>query len=515
MKKMNKHTFITVGILVGLIVGALVGELVYRGYDDELDRYREIETEAMAAARAKMKADLIAGGNAEPTDAQVRDAAENIALADRLAMLPQATQDEYASLKEDVSGHASAVDTFKFLGSTFFLNLLKMILIPLVASSVVMGVVSIGTPESLGKIGGFTILYYFATMLIAVILGITIVTTIQPGSGIDPAVIAQGEAAYEGAGSTRSNIKTHSAGGLWGAFQNIAAQMIPSNPFKSAANGDILPIITFSILLGIALTIVGEKGKALVRFFESVFEVVMKLVDWILLLAPIGVLFLAAFTVARMGVGELIGPMALYMLAVFLGLLIHALLVLPLVLSIFGKTNPWRYMAQMKPALMTAFGTDSSSATLPVTMDTAEEVGGVSKRSAGFVLPLGASINMDGTGLYEAVAVVFLFLWYGIELGGTELAITAITATLAAVGGAGIPSAGLVTMVIVVQAVNNALGPDVQHLPLAAVGIILGVDRILDMCRTTVNVWGDAVGAKIITRIAPDPPEPVEVANDQ
>ena len=153
---------------------------------------------------------------------------------------------------------------------------------------------------------------------------------------------------------------------------------------------------------------------------------------------------------------------------------------------------------------MTAFGTDSSSATLPVTMDIAQELGGVSKRSAGFVLPLGATINMDGTALYEAVAVVFLFQCYGVELGVTELGIIAVTATLAAVGAAGIPSAGLVTMVIVVQAVNGALGPGVEKLPMAAVGILLGVDRILDMCRTMVNVWGDAVGAKLITRIAPD-----------
>jgi Na+/H+-dicarboxylate symporter len=157
----------------------------------------------------------------------------------------------------------------------------------------------------------------------------------------------------------------------------------------------------------------------------------------------------------------------------------------------------------MKDALMTAFGTDSSSATLPVTIETSQREGGVSKKSAEFVLPLGATVNMDGTALYEAVAVVFLFQCFGIELGMTELLIIVFTATLAAVGAAGIPSAGLVTMVIVVEAVNGSLGGD-KVLPLAAIGIILGIDRILDMCRTTVNVWGDAVGAKIITRIAPD-----------
>ena len=167
------------------------------------------------------------------------------------------------------------------------------------------------------------------------------------------------------------------------------------------------------------------------------------------------------------------------------------------------RDSPWQFFQAMRPALLTALGTDSSSATLPVTIECAEGQGGCSRRASRFVLPLGATVNMDGTALYEAVAVVFLFQCFGIQLGGTELAIIVITATLAAVGAAGIPSAGLVTMVIVVEAVNASLGGD-KFLPISAVGIILGIDRFLDMCRTTVNVWGDAVGAKVITRIAPD-----------
>jgi Na+/H+-dicarboxylate symporter len=232
----------------------------------------------------------------------------------------------------------------------------------------------------------------------------------------------------------------------------------------------------------------------------------MKLVEWILWLAPVGVFCLVAWSVARIGSVALLGPLSQYMGTVFVGLLVHGLITLPLVLWAFTRVNPFWYMARMKLALMTAFGTDSSSATLPVTMETAETEGGVSKKASGFVLPLGATINMDGTALYEAVAVVFLFQAFGIDLTGIELIIIVITATLAAIGAAGIPSAGLVTMVIVVEAVNTSLGNTVPHLPLAAVGIILGVDRILDMCRTTVNVWGDAVGAKIISGIMPDEP---------
>ena len=396
-------------------------------------------------------------------------------------------------------------DVFKFIGTTFFMNLLKMVLIPLVISSVVVGVASIGDPASLGRIGGYTLLYYFSTMLIAVLLGILMVSTIRPGKGMEKNIIAEGRQAYEAEGAEkRQAIEERGTSGLWGAFKNIAEQMIPSNPIAAAADFKILPLITFGIFLGVVLTVIGEVGRPLLAVFEAVFAAMMRLVDWILWLAPLGVMFLVAYTVANLGTEQLLGPLVLYMGTVLVGLALHGFVILPIILWLFGRTNPFRYAFQIRQALMTAFGTDSSSATLPVTMEEAEKYGGVSKRAAGFVLPLGATINMDGTALYEAVAVVFLFQCYGIPLGPTELAIIAFTATLAAIGAAGIPSAGLVTMVIVVQAVNSSLGSGTEHLPLAAVGVILGVDRILDMCRTTVNVWGDAVGAKIITRIAPD-----------
>jgi Na+/H+-dicarboxylate symporter len=332
------------------------------------------------------------------------------------------------------------------------------------------------------------------------------VTSITPGKNFDTAFRAQQVENFEASGSTaQQRVGGASGTGLWGAVKNITSQMIPSNPIGAAAGGKMLPVISFSLIFGIVLTIVGEKGRPVLAFFEGVFIAVMKLVEWILWLAPIGVLALVAWTVARIGMYNLFGPLLMYVLTVVFGLAIHGLIVLPGVLWLFGKANPYAYMWQMKDALMTAFGTDSSSATLPVTIETSQRQGGVSKRSAEFVLPLGATVNMDGTALYEAVAVVFLFQCFGIQLGPTELAIIVFTATLAAVGAAGIPSAGLVTMVIVVEAVNGSLGGD-KTLPLAAIGIILGIDRILDMCRTTVNVWGDAVGAKIITRIAPDDP---------
>ena len=396
------------------------------------------------------------------------------------------------------------LEALSFVGNTCFMGLLKMVLVPLIASSVIVGVASIGDPSRLGVVGLSTVVYYFSTMLIAVIIGVVLVSSVRPGDGIDTGFRDEQVSQFEGSESTaQTRVSGASGTGLWGAIKNITSQIIPSNPVGAAASGKMLPVISFALIFGIVLTVIGDRGKPVLSFFDGVFTAVMKLVEWILLLAPIGVLALVAWTVARIGTVELAGPLLKYIVTVIVGLLIHGVIVLPLVLWLFGRTNPYAYMWQMKDALMTAFGTDSSSATLPVTIETAQRKGGVSKKSAEFVLPLGATVNMDGTALYEAVAVVFLFQCYGIELGLTELLIIVFTATLAAVGAAGIPSAGLVTMVIVVEAVNGSLGGD-KTLPLAAIGLILGIDRILDMCRTTVNVWGDAAGAKIITRMAPD-----------
>src|SRR5690606_17759127 len=217
----------------------------------------------------------------------------------------------------------------------------------------------------------------------------------------------------------------------------------------------------FAIFLGLALGFRGERSRPVVDFINAFFEAIMVLVSWVLWLAPIGIFFLVAWTIAGLG-GEAVRAVGKYMLTVFIGLAIHGAITLPLVLAIFGRTNPYRFMWRMRPALLTAFGTDSSSATLPVTIETAETAGECSKKASGFVLPLGSTINMDGTALYEAVAVVFLFQVFGVELGLEQLAIVVMTATLAAVGAAGIPSAGLVTMVLVVQAVNATLPETVE-----------------------------------------------------
>lgn len=401
------------------------------------------------------------------------------------------------------------ISGLSLLGNTVFMGLLKMVLIPLVLSSVIVGVCSIGDPRQLGRVGGRTLVYYFATMLVAVITGLLLVNLIAPGdpqgdgSGLGSALLQVGEQSYgDTDASQRERIESTGQAGLGAAAQNLLSQLIPANPLGAAADFQLLPVIAFSLMLGLALVSAGPRAEPARAFFDGLLAASMQLVDWILRLAPLGVFALVAWTVARIGLAALFGPLLAYVATVVGGLLIHALITLPLVLWLFSRSSPRDYARGMRPALLTAFGTDSSSATLPVTMECAED-SGCSQRSSRFVLPLGATINMDGTALYEAVAVVFLFQAYGIELGPLQMVIVALTATLAAVGAAGIPSAGLVTMVIVVEAVNGSLGGQAA-LPLAAVGLILGIDRLLDMCRTTVNVWGDAVGARIMTRYAPD-----------
>ncbi|MGA1399042.1 MAG: dicarboxylate/amino acid:cation symporter [Phycisphaerales bacterium] len=410
-------------------------------------------------------------------------------------------------------GQADTVASMMSWGDLILIRPLKALVIPIVLFSVLVGVTSVGDPSRLGVIGGATLVYYLSTMLAAVILGAVLVSTIRPGEGLPPETVAAlqdtGAAEFERQEALRTRIEGASEMGMGGAWSSIVEQLVPANVLEEMVAMRPLGVIVFALALGLALAAGGSATAPAVRVIAALFDALMRLVRWIIWLTPIGVFLLVAGTVGRIGVAELLGPMSKYMVTVVVGLAIHGLIVLPLVLWFFARVNPFDFMWRMKRALLTAFGTDSSSATLPVTIETAQGEAGCSKRASGFVLPLGATVNMDGTALYEAVAVVFLFQLYGIDLSLTEMVVVVITATLAAVGAAGIPSAGLVTMVIVVAAVNTSLaGRSDAALPMSAIGILWGVDRILDMCRTTVNVWGDAVGARIITRIAPDEDDP-------
>jgi len=359
-----------------------------------------------------------------------------------------------------------------------FIKLLKMLIVPLILASMVTGVARVGDIRKLGGLGGRTFVFYIMTTFASVLVGLIAVNLLQPGAGA-PAM----------GGDVPDAVRTQVTIG------SILLNMVPANPFKAMAEMQILPLIVFSLLFGAVLTTMGEKGKPLMDFFESLNEAMMRLTDWIIQLAPVGVFALLAAVVVETGPG-IFANLGKYMATVLLGLAVHALITLPLLLKLVGGANPKRFFGKVAPALTTAFSTASSSATLPLTIDCVETKAKVPPRVASFVLPLGATINMDGTALYESVAAVFIAQVYGIDLSLGQQVLIFLTATLAAIGAAGIPSAGLVTMAIVLNAVG---------LPLEGIGMILAVDRILDMCRTSVNVWGDTVGCAVVARLSGEP----------
>jgi len=348
---------------------------------------------------------------------------------------------------------------------TLFLNALKMTIVPLIVAAIITGVTSMGDIRKLGRVGGLTILYYASTTALAVLIGLVIVNLIQPGSGIAELSNVVPEKVSEKAGI---------------GFTDIILSLVHPNLLAAAAENNLLPVIVFSLFFAAALTTIGEIGTPVIRFFDGLNEVMMKLVIWLMYLAPVGIFALIAARLGAAGGGQAfwneITSVGWYCVAVILGLFIHALLLFG-ILRLFSN-HGMAYLKQMMRALLTAFGTASSSATLPITMECAVEAG-VDKRAVKFVLPLGATVNMDGTALYEAVAVMFIAQAYGYSMGVTEQILIFVTATLAAIGAAGIPSAGLVTMVIVLTAVN---------LPLEGIGMLLAVDWFLDRFRTTVNV---------------------------
>ena len=361
-----------------------------------------------------------------------------------------------------------------------FLNALKMLVIPLIVSSLIVGISGLGDITKVGKTGVITLLYFMATTAFSVVIGLGMVNLLQPGESVEMvSEMPEGVASKKAMGIT-----------------DILQSFVSPNLIKSMLEMDILPIIIFALVFGGVLTTLGEKGKGVISFFDTVNEAIMKMVHLVLYFAPIGIFALIASKLGAAGGGDAfwgelmkIGKFAATVLA---ALLFHALIVLPVILWFFTRRNPIKYFKGATAALTTAFSTASSSATLPVTIECAEENNGVSRRASLFVLPIGATVNMDGTAMYEAIAAIFIAQMIGMPLGFTEQIIIFVTATLAAIGAAGIPEAGLVTMVMVLQSVG---------LPLEGIGMLLSIDWFLDRCRTTINVWGDSIGAAVVDKL--------------
>ena len=364
-----------------------------------------------------------------------------------------------------------------FLGM-LFLNALKMIVLPLIVVSITLSIMKVG---NLGSVGLKTLFYYLITTGIAVFIGIVVVNVIHPGDG---SMALTGQMPDIVSGKESMSL-----------VDVLLLKFVSPNLFNSAEEFEILPLIVASILFGAAFASLGKESKVIVEVFTILDKAIMKIVHWIMIFTPIGIFSLIAERIGLAGGGSAVMELAMelgkYVLSVVVGLFIHGFIVLPVILILFAKRNPLEYLQNLGKALLAAFSTASSSATLPLTMEGVIDEAKVTPKVGRFVLPLGATINMDGTALYEAVAVIFIAQSYGIELGMAEMVVVFFTATLAAIGAAGIPEAGLVTMVLVLQAVG---------LPLEGVGLILAIDWLLDRFRTTINVWGDCVGAAVIDR---------------
>ena len=372
-----------------------------------------------------------------------------------------------------------------------FLNLLKVIAVPLVLGSLITGVASLSDVRKLSRIGGRTIAIYITTTTISVSIGLVMVNLLEPGTGVPRALQEQLQTAYQS--DAESDMERADTAKDRGPLQ-VFVDMTPDNVFGALSNnGRMLQVVFFSILFGIALVIIpSDKGKPLIDFFAGLTTVIIQIVNMIMVVAPIGVFALIAKTINQVAqddlsaVAELLGALGFYCLVVVAGLLIHGFITYPILLKSFSSLKIGRFFQGIAPAQLLAFSSSSSGATLPITMKMCERNLGVSKEVSSFVLPLGATINMDGTALYQAVAAVFIAQALGLGLDTTAQLQIVLTAVLASIGTAAVPGAGIIMLIIILETIG---------VPAAGIALILGVDRILDMCRTAVNVTGDAAVA--------------------
>ncbi len=358
-----------------------------------------------------------------------------------------------------------------------FLKALKMIIVPLILASIISGITGIAKASNLGRLGLKTFSYYIITSLFAIVTGLIMVNLIKPGVGADVGLERKVEGLAEGA-----------------TLSDTLMNIIPENIFQAMANADMLSIIFFAIIFGFFATRIDDQySKPIINLFNGLFEIMMKITMFVIRFTPLGIFGIVAGVIAENSDAllSLFGSMGLYMLTVLASLAIHATLTLPLIMRFLARANPRKHFKNMTVPLLTAFSTSSSNATLPLTLEAVEKKSGVSNKTTGFVLPLGATVNMDGTALYECVAALFIAQAYGVELTILQQGIVVFTSLLASIGAAGIPMAGLVIITIILSAVG---------LPLEGVGLILAVDRILDMFRTSINVWSDSCGAVLIAK---------------
>ncbi len=367
---------------------------------------------------------------------------------------------------------------------TIFLRLITMIVVPLVLVSLMLGTASLGDIRKLGRIGIKTIIYFMITTIIAISIGLTLANIVKPGSGLNEEVRAELYKSYE----SKAQVGIHRMEEKPSLIE-IIVNIVPTNPVKSLIEGNMLQVIFLALLFGIILTIIKrEKSEILIKFLEGLNDAIIQVVHIAMRLAPYGVLALIATVIGQYGVHILV-TLLKYSLVVVGGLVLYTFSVNSLAVGILGRTNPLRFYKAVKEAMIIAFSTSSSNAALPVSMECVEHIG-VPREYSSFVIPLGATINMDGTALYQGVAAVFIAQIYGIPLGLIDQVTIVLMATLASVGAAGVPAAGIITLAMVLKQIG---------IPLEGIALILGVDRFLDMCRTTTNIIGD-MGCSVVIK---------------
>lgn len=404
---------------------------------------------------------------------------------------------------------------FDLIGD-MFLNGLKLIVIPLVMTSIILAVAGMGGQAGFGRMGLKTLTYYMATSLIAILIGLSLINLIKPGIVPDNPATPEREkllspaTVQEQFKAEQSDIEKKAGDRKATDFLDVFRTMIPDNPVKAAAEGNLLGLIICSLLIGYFIPKIGDIERVtLTNFLQAVYDITMKITDLVLAFAPIGVGMLVAATVSENYAAlaqdnrfdQFITGVVSFAVSVFAGLLIHLVVVMPLILCLVARVNPLRHFKAMAPALMTAFSTASSNATLPVTMECIQNAG-VSRRVSSFVLPLGATVNMDGTALYECAAAVFIAQAFGIELSFGQQFFVVVVALLTSIGVAGVPSASLVAIVIILESLSQQLAAQgVTGVRLeAGLPILLVFDRPLDMCRTAVNIFSDSVGTVVVAK---------------
>lgn len=361
-----------------------------------------------------------------------------------------------------------------------FIRLMQMLVVPLVFCSIVCGAAAIGDTKTLGTVGVKTLVFYIFTTAVAVAVALTVGNLINPGVGVDMSSIVAGDVSALDSGGSSTDV----------SIVDTLLGIIPSNPLGALAEGDMLAVIFFALFVGIIIAIMGRKAETVHGFFEQFNDIMMNMTTAVMYVAPFGVFCLLSRTFAGVGFEAFI-PMLKYMAGVLIALALHCLVVYMILLSVFARVNPIMFLKKFVGVMVFAFSTSSSNATIPLNIETIVNKIGVDRRIASFTIPLGATINMDGTAIMQGVAVVFTAQLFGVELGPIEYATVIATATLASIGTAGVPSVGLITL----SMVFNSVG-----LPLEGIALIMGIDRILDMTRTAVNITGDAVCTTVVAR---------------